>query len=153
MEAPGREGAERMRAEDGSGWFRRLRRAGRYGEIRVRAGRPVFLLIDCGEQTLFSDGTLRYGNNQMASAVPVLADQALIKELLEIFSRHSLYAYEEELRQGFLTIEGGHRVGIAGKAVVLNREIHTIREISGMNIRIVHEIKGCGDFVLPVSVF
>ena len=142
-----------MRAEE---WKRLVQKAaaGRtVREIRVRAGRPVFLLTDCGEQTLFSDGTLRYGNNQMASAVPVLADQALIKELMEIFSRHSLYAYEEELRQGFLTIEGGHRVGIAGKAVVLNREIHTIREISGMNIRIVHEIKGCGDFVLPFLFF
>ena len=153
MEAPGREGAERMRAEE---WRRLVQKAaaGRtVREIRVRAGRPVFLLTDCGEQMLFSDGTLRYGNNQMASVVPVLADQALIKELMEIFSRHSLYAYEEELRQGFLTIEGGHRVGIAGKAVVLNREIHTIREISGMNIRIVHEIKGCGDFVLPFLFF
>ena len=142
-----------MRAEE---WKRLVQKAaaGRtVREIRVRAGRPVFLLTDCGEQTLFSDGTLRYGNNQMASAVPVLADQALIKELMEIFSRHSLYAYEEELRQGFLTIEGGHRVGIAGKTVVLNREIHTIREISGMNIRIVHEIQGCGDFVLPFLFF
>ena len=57
MEAPGREGAERMRAEE---WKRLVQKAaaGRtVREIRVRAGRPVFFLTDCGEQTLFSDGT------------------------------------------------------------------------------------------------
>ena len=41
-----------------------------------------------------------------------------IKETLEYSSHYSLYAYENEIRQGFLTVEGGHRVGVAGKAIL-----------------------------------
>ena len=73
----------------------------------------------------------------------------LIREILGIFSRHSLYAFEDEIRQGFLTIEGGHRVGIAGKAVPEGSRLRTIRDISSLNIRLAHEKPGCGDPVLP----
>ena len=59
-------------------------------------------------------------------------------------SRHSLYAFEDEIRQGFLTIEGGHRVGIAGKAVTEGSRLRTIRDISSLNIRLAHEKPGCG---------
>ena len=69
--------------------------------------------------------------------------------ILGIFSRHSLYAFEDEIRQGFLTIEGGHRVGIAGKAVTEGSGLRTIRDISSLNIRLAHEKPGCGDPVLP----
>lgn len=84
-----------------------------------------------------------------ADLSPVLADPALIREILGIFSRHSLYAFEDEIRQGFLTIEGGHRVGIAGKAVTEGSGLRTIRDISSLNIRLAHEKPGCGDPVLP----
>ena len=67
------------------------------------------------------------------------------REILGIFSRHSLYAFEDEIRQGFLTIEGGHRVGIAGKAVTEGSGLRTIRDISSLNIRLAHEKPGCGD--------
>ena len=44
--------------------------------------------------------------------------ESLLREAVEAFSSHSLYAYEEELRQGFFTIQGGHRIGVAGKVVL-----------------------------------
>lgn len=68
---------------------------------------------------------------------------------MEIFARHSLYAYEDEIRQGFLTIEGGHRVGLCGKTVLEGDKVRTIKEISSLNIRITHEKKGCADAVFP----
>ena len=102
-------------------------------EIRIRAGRPIILHID-GNECLME----------------TWADSVLIREFLEIFSKHSLYAYEDEIRQGYLTIEGGHRVGIAGKVVLdeITGRIRTIKDISALNIRIAHERIGCADQVM-----
>ena len=101
-------------------------------EIRIRAGCPIFVWAN-GEEVRLNG----------------YADSRLIRELMELFSNHSLYAYEEEIRQGFLTIEGGHRVGISGKVVIDGDQIRTIKDISGLNIRLAHEWKGCAENVLP----
>lgn len=123
-------------------------------EIRLRAGRPVTALVSGTEYVLKRDGSLKpaeeFGMGRENEAPDVfLADKALIKELLEIFSRHSLYAFEDEIRQGFLTVEGGHRVGISGKAVLEGNRVRTVRDISSLNIRLAHERKGCADGLLP----
>lgn len=112
-------------------------------EIRIRAGRPVIFFIDGQEWFLNNHGLTR--ENKEA----VMADRRLIREILEIFSKHSLYAFEDEIRQGFLTVEGGHRVGLAGKAVLEGEGIRTIKDISSLNIRLAHQKKGCADVVLP----
>ncbi len=105
---------------------------GRVQEIRIRAGCPIFVRVD-GEEIRLNG----------------YADSRLIRELMEVFANHSLYAYEEEIRQGFLTIEGGHRVGISGKVVMDGKQIRMIKDISGLNIRLAHEWKGCAEEVLP----
>lgn len=116
-------------------------------EIRIRTGRPVMVCRDGEELWLFADGLMPPAPGKKE---PVCADSALIKEILGILSRHSLYAYEDEIRQGFLTVEGGHRVGIAGKAVPDQDGIRTIRDVSGLNIRLAHEMPGCADGLLPM---
>lgn len=73
----------------------------------------------------------------------VISDEQL-KEALEYISRFSLYAHEEDIRQGFITIKGGHRVGVAGKVIKENGKIKTISNISSINIRISHEVINCG---------
>ncbi len=75
--------------------------------------------------------------------------KADIQETVSLLSAYSLYAFEEELRQGYLTIEGGHRVGFCGKAVLEGGEIRTLRQINALNIRIAREIKGCASRILP----
>ena len=59
-----------------------------------------------------------------------------------------MYAYIEQLKQGFLTIRGGHRVGICGTVVMDHDKVKTIRHISGLNIRVAHEVKGCADTLI-----
>ena len=59
-----------------------------------------------------------------------------IKETIEYMSRYSLYAYENELRQGFLTLEGGHRVGVAGKVIVDRGKVKNIQYISSLKYAI-----------------
>lgn len=58
-------------------------------------------------------------------------------------SEYSLYAYEEELKQGFLTVQGGHRIGVCGQVSAENGRIRRIWPISYLNIRIAREFKGC----------
>jgi len=72
--------------------------------------------------------------------------------LISRISRQSLYAFEEQIREGFLTIPGGHRVGLAGHVVYEHGVVKTMRYLSGLNIRISHEIKGCSDELMPFVV-
>ncbi len=72
-----------------------------------------------------------------------------IEEMLTFISRYSIYAYEEEIRQGFLTIEGGHRIGFAGQIRMKGGQVHTMTNIRFLNIRIASEQKGCAKGLLP----
>ena len=101
-------------------------------EIRIRAGRPVTVL--CGNREYISGR---------------VTDGAQVNEILAYLSSYSLYAYEDESRQGFLSLPGGHRVGLSGRTVLESRKIKTITEISSLNIRFAHEIRGCADGLLP----
>ena len=101
-------------------------------EIRIRAGRPV--LAVCREREYRSE---------------TVTDRAQVSEVLAYLSNYSLYAYEDEIRQGFLSLPGGHRVGIAGRTVMEEGRIRTITEVSSLNIRFAHEVRGCADGLLP----
>lgn len=68
---------------------------------------------------------------------------------LELVTKSSLYALEEELRGGYITVEGGHRVGLVGRAIVRAGEIKSMREISGLNVRVAREVLGAADKLLP----
>lgn len=72
-----------------------------------------------------------------------------IRIIIQKISSYSIYAFEEEIRQGFITIQGGHRVGICGSCVLDGNYIKTIKNISSINIRIAKDVKGCSDSVLP----
>ena len=71
-----------------------------------------------------------------------------LKAIMQKISNYSLYAFEEEIRQGYITIQGGHRVGLSGKCVMENDRVKTIKNISSMNIRICKEIKGCSKEII-----
>lgn len=69
--------------------------------------------------------------------------------LLELLTRHSVYSFEEELKRGFITVQGGHRVGLSGRTVLEDGRVKQIREVSGFNIRIARELRGSGSGILP----
>ncbi len=78
---------------------------------------------------------------------PVTAED--IEEMLTFISRYSIYAYEEEIRQGFLTIEGGSRIGFAGKVRLHGGTVSRMTNIRFLNIRIAREQKGCAGELMP----
>lgn len=107
-------------------------------EIRLRIGRPPILI---------------YRNQEwdfpMKTNEQYIVTKEDMRELMDYISQYSLYAFESELRRGYLTVEGGHRVGVAGKVLIEKNEVKTIQSISSANIRIAHEVIGCADQVMP----
>lgn len=98
-------------------------------EIRLRAGRPSVCVNILGDMRICSE--------------PFSA--AEIADCFAEICRYSVHSFQEEIAQGFVTLDGGHRVGICGTAVTNGRKIDIFKDISGLNIRIAHEVKGCAD--------
>ncbi|MDF2613639.1 MAG: spoIIIAA [Clostridia bacterium] len=111
-------------------------------EIRLRARQPLILLIKDEEYGLSKEGICLVQNSYMVSEDDVLC-------ILKYISGFSLYALEDEMRQGYITIEGGHRVGIVGKAVIENNVIKTLKYISAVNIRVAHQVLNCSKGIMP----
>lgn len=115
-----------------------------YTEVRLRCNAP--LILHKGKEEFFLHA--HTGLTKDAKVAYKISVNE-IREMMEYISNFSVYAYEDEMRQGFLTIQGGHRVGICGKAVMQEKKIKTIRNISFLNLRLAREKKGCADGVLP----
>ncbi|WP_230632988.1 stage III sporulation protein AA [Paenibacillus athensensis] len=71
------------------------------------------------------------------------------RALLELLTNHSVYTFEEELRRGYITIAGGHRVGLAGRTVLEHGGVKLIRDVGSFNIRLARELPGAARPVLP----
>ena len=112
-------------------------------EIRLRKGLP--LVINFSDKSCFitENGTL---TNNIDKAVTIYDED--IKEALELIVRSSLYTAENSLKQGFVTVEGGNRIGISGSAVITDSKISSLKNISGLNYRIAKEICGAAENVI-----
>lgn len=113
-------------------------------EVRLRINAPLTLVYD--NQEYFVTGQSRLVKE---AREVFLVNKNELRETMEYISNYSLYAFEEEIRQGFITIQGGHRVGIAGKAILDGEKIKSIKHISFINVRLSHQVKGCANQVLP----
>ncbi len=117
-------------------------------EIRIRTGKPCLVYVDGQEYILTTQGLVYSALDKRCNAEYYMADSGMVRQILDKMSGYSLYAYEDELRQGYFTLEGGHRVGLAGKTVVENSSVKIMKDISFLNIRIAHEKKNCGKKVI-----
>lgn len=113
-------------------------------ELRIRIQEP-FIIIYNGEEFFLTE----QGIMTKEAKKSYLAASDDIKETLEYISSFSLYAYEDEIRQGFITVQGGHRIGLAGKVILEQGRVKNVKNISFINIRMSHEKKGCGSGILP----
>ena len=104
-------------------------------EIRIRCGKVPVLKIR-GK---------KYETGKSGDAVT----QREIREIVDSISRYSLYAFEEEVKKGYLTIPGGHRVGMTGKVLMERGEVRAFRNLVFLNVRISHEMIGCSDSLMP----
>lgn len=109
-------------------------------EIRLRIGRGLVLDTAEGEVLLNRKGQW-VGTEENAYRV----DETDIKTTLELLTGYSAYAFEEEIRQGYFTVEGGHRIGVAGRAVTEKGKVQRLNYISFLNFRVAHECTGCSN--------
>ena len=113
-------------------------------EIRLRIGQPV-MIIGKTEEYFWDQ---KAEELQTKSEKSYCWQEADMKEILSRMSQYSMYALEEEIRRGFFTIQGGHRIGIVGKTVCEQGKVTAMRNISGVNIRVAREKKGCAEKML-----
>ncbi|MGP7816205.1 stage III sporulation protein AA [Niallia sp. 01092] len=101
-------------------------------EIRIRMERPLEVCIN--------------GNPYFFSRIVTREDCI---HLLNKISQYSVYTMEEELKRGYITIEGGHRVGLAGKVVLEGSKVKAISDVASFNIRIAKEKIGLAESFIP----
>lgn len=101
-------------------------------EIRIRANKKTII---------------KYNMNEII--VDYVTTPMDILNTLQVLCDNSIYSYQSQICQGFITILGGHRIGITGSAVMQNGKVININYISSLNFRIAKEIKGISNNVLP----
>ncbi|HOP68934.1 MAG: stage III sporulation protein AA [Dethiobacteria bacterium] len=113
-------------------------------EIRLRAERPLAVHGRWGDFFL----------NEKGAAVPpgeaYCPSGEDLERSLQLISCSSLYAFEQELRCGYITIPGGHRVGLCGQAVLEEGRVVRLKHITGLNYRLAREVVGCARPYLPL---
>lgn len=112
-------------------------------EIRLRAGKPVALSLPGGTLFLTGRGEL------VRTVTPgcFFTDRPLLEGVFRSMCSFSVYSHQNEIRNGYVTLRGGHRAGICGTAVMDKGEMTGIRNVSSINLRIAREIRGAADAV------
>ena len=112
-------------------------------EIRIRSEAP--LTVQVRGKCCFVTGIGGITNNARNSYI---VSRAELQKAFMLICDNSVYAHTNELVQGFITLKGGHRVGICGKAVLENEKIKTFKDRSSLNYRIAKEVVGVADGVI-----
>lgn len=100
-------------------------------EIRMRVNRPIILKM-----------------RQADVLIEYTVSQKEVLQTLERLCENSIYAYKNQICEGFLTVKGGHRVGITGTAVVENGKTINLKYVTSLNFRIAREILDCSNKIL-----
>lgn len=104
-------------------------------EIRLRAGKPP--------------SVKQLGRERETGLPPVTAE--LLRDILSRAARYSVHSYADSLRHGFLTLAGGHRLGVCGTAVMENGKVGGVRGISSLNLRVARQIGQAGGEIDPMA--
>lgn len=102
-------------------------------EIRIRVNRNVILMLN-SNYSLNDEYEIEY--------TPTLKD---ILEILLRISKNSIYAIQNDINNGFVTIKGGHRIGICGEVVIEDGKVKNIKNINSLNIRVANQVIGVAD--------
>ncbi len=113
-------------------------------EIRLRVDRPVTVCCPGGIYFLMPGG----GLSCLAGPGCVCAGKDDLEESFRILCGNSVYSHETEIRNGYVTLRGGHRAGICGTTVFQNGSVSGIRDVSSVSIRVAREVPGCADQLL-----
>ncbi len=109
--------------------------------VRIRVDKPI--ILDAGTSQYF---VTKYGEITTMSRCDTLrCDRDSVCDCYLSICEYSIHSHADDIRKGFITINGGHRVGICGSAVMQNDKISTVVDITSLNIRIARQVVGVGD--------
>lgn len=115
-------------------------------EIRLRKGFPIICRSERNNKYLSKDGL-----SILSEDLIICEDQDIIS-IINHLTEHSVYAFNDKLKFGYLTASNGVRVGVAGECVFDDEKIVTIKNIHSLNIRIPNKINGCSDKIFPLLI-
>ncbi|SFJ02388.1 MULTISPECIES: stage III sporulation protein AA [Terrisporobacter] len=113
-------------------------------EIRLRINKP--LIINGNQKDYFYNEKYNKLDSNMDKAYIVTKED--VEQTFQIICKYSIHSFMDDIKKGFVTLRGGHRVGIVGKAIVENGKVENLKHISSLNIRISKEVKDCSDKVM-----
>ena len=105
-------------------------------EIRIRVDRPVILKYPEGKEDILDH----------------IVTQNEILNILQSLCNNSIYSYQSQICDGYITLQGGHRVGITGNVAMKDGKITNVNYVSSLNFRIAREIIGASDDILKEVV-
>lgn len=108
-------------------------------EIRLRANFPITINYANKFAYLSNDGITMFSKNS------IFCFKEDIEYIINRVTEHSIYAYNESIKQGFITTKDGIRIGLAGECVLNDGQVRTIKNFSSINLRIPHQILGCAN--------
>lgn len=117
-------------------------RGGPLEELRIRAGRPVACQFEPEERWLGPSGWAPEPGGALVAGPDTVA------VAVELLSQQSRYAFDEQLRAGYITLPGGHRAGLTGRAVLEGGRVRTLAAPSGVNYRLARAVAGAADGLL-----
>lgn len=100
-------------------------------EIRIRNNNPIILKFNTNEDII----KYNVNSNEMLS-------------ILQSICENSIYSYQKQISSGFITLQGGHRVGIVGSCVIENDKVINMKYINSFNFRIARQVIGCSNKIL-----
>jgi len=113
-------------------------------ELRLRTNAPVVVCAYGKNRYLTQEGLA----DNLQKQNPIVLTRTDIEAIIHKASNYSIYAINEQLKQSFITIRGGIRIGIAGEVVIEKGQILTVKNVQSLNIRVPHEVKNCSINVL-----
>ena len=108
-------------------------------EVRLRSSRPVMIEYRLKKMYLAPCGAIE----KREGAIEVTENE--LKETVLALCERSVYAYTDKIRNGFITTGEGVRVGVCGECVVEGEKIVNVKNVSSINIRIPHAVRGCAE--------
>lgn len=100
-------------------------------EIRIRVNKPIIL---------------KFNNYEKVIKYSVSTEE--IMGCLQYICENSIYSYQNQISEGFITIKGGHRVGISGSCVIENKKVININYIYSLNFRVAKQVLGSSNKLL-----
>ena len=108
-------------------------------EIRLRLNQPILVEYK-GEVYSLKENRANMSN--------IIADSGLMNNILEVATKQSLYAYIDQIRNGYITTDAGERIGLCGTVVYNEDKVSTIKNITSINIRIPHQVEKCSKNII-----